>query len=191
MREGERTALLVVDVQRDVVVEAHARDEVLANINTLVDRAREHDVPVIWVQHSDADLPKDSPGWQLDEALTPHPDEPRIHKNFRDAFEHTALGAVLADAGVGRLLICGAQTDACVRWTLHGAMHRGYDTVLVGDAHTTDDLSHHDGFPSAAALIRHTNAFWRSQTAPGRHTDVMSTSGVSDFLAGTHADAHR
>ena len=33
-------ALLIVDVQNDVVTGAHRRDEVVANINTLVERAR-------------------------------------------------------------------------------------------------------------------------------------------------------
>src|SRR4249919_628367 len=45
------TALLVVDVQNDVVAGAYHRDEVIANINTLVDRARDEQVSVIWVQH--------------------------------------------------------------------------------------------------------------------------------------------
>ena len=35
----------------------------------------------------------------------------------------------------------GAQTDACIRSTLHGAFARGYDATLVSDAHTTEDLS--------------------------------------------------
>ena len=43
----------------------------------------------------------------------------------------------LAERGVGRLVVTGAQTDACVRSTLHGAFVRGYDVTLVADAHTT------------------------------------------------------
>ena len=34
-------------------------------------------------------------------------------------------------------MVVGAETDACVRSTLHGAFVRGYDATLVGDAHTT------------------------------------------------------
>ena len=40
LRERPNTALLVVDVQNDVVANAHRRDEVIANINTLIDDAR-------------------------------------------------------------------------------------------------------------------------------------------------------
>ena len=46
------TALLVIDVQNGVVAGTHNRDGVIANINTVVDKARAEDAPVIWVQHS-------------------------------------------------------------------------------------------------------------------------------------------
>jgi len=35
-----QTALLVIDVQNDVMANGHRRDDVIANINTLVERAR-------------------------------------------------------------------------------------------------------------------------------------------------------
>ena len=46
------TALLVIDMQNGIVGKAYERDRVIANIQTLVDRARAEDVPVLWVQHS-------------------------------------------------------------------------------------------------------------------------------------------
>jgi len=50
------TALLVVDVQNGVVEGAPRRDEVVVNIGSLVERARQERTPVIWVQHSDEGL---------------------------------------------------------------------------------------------------------------------------------------
>jgi nicotinamidase-related amidase len=50
------TALLVVDVQNGVVKGAHERDTVVANIGSLVEKARLEQVPVVWVQHSDEQL---------------------------------------------------------------------------------------------------------------------------------------
>lgn len=58
------TALVVVDVQNDVVDGAPCRDEVVRNVAQLVDRARAADVPVVWVQHADEGLPEGSDGWQ-------------------------------------------------------------------------------------------------------------------------------
>ena len=60
-----KTALLVVDVQNGVVAEAHQRDEVVANVGSLVDKARRERIPVVWVQHSDEELVKGSDGWPI------------------------------------------------------------------------------------------------------------------------------
>src|SRR4051812_22119792 len=118
------TALLVVDVQQGVVAGATRRDDVVANINTLVDKAREAGVPVVWVQHNDEGLPRSSDEWQLVPELKPAEAEPIIEKSYGDSFEDTRLESVLADLQVGRLIVAGAQTDACIRCTLHGAFAR-------------------------------------------------------------------
>jgi hypothetical protein len=86
---------------------------------------------------------------------------------------------VLSGLGVGRLFISGAQTDACVRSTLHGAFTRGYDVTLVSDAHTTEDRSQ-DGAPPPAQVIAHTNLYWNYHTAPGRTAGTVETNDV-DF----------
>ncbi|HYF72924.1 MAG TPA: isochorismatase family protein, partial [Nocardioides sp.] len=107
------TALLVVDVQNDVVGEAFERDRVVANIATLVDRARAAGTPVVWVQHSSEHLPKDSDPWRIVPELVPAPGEAIVHKEYGDSFEDTDLEDVLGEAGAGRLVVSGAQSDAC------------------------------------------------------------------------------
>jgi len=171
-------ALVVIDVQKGVVANATRRDEVVRNISTLVDKARAEDVPVVWVQHTDDELPQGSEQWQYVEELQREETEPLVHKRYGDSFEDTELESELAARGVGRLVVTGAQTDACVRSTLHGAFTRGYDTVLVGDAHTTEDLSEW-GAPPPDQVISHTNLYWSWQDAPGRTAGVVDTSGVS------------
>lgn len=173
------TALLVVDVQDAVVADAHERDAVVANIATLVARARAAGTPVVWVQHQADDLPAGSDGWQVVPELDPREDEPHVPKEHGDAFEATDLEDVLARLGVGRLVVAGAETDACVRSTLHGAFTRGYDATLVADAHTTGDKTAW-GAPSPAAVIAHTNLCWQYQTAPGRTAGAVATADV-DF----------
>ena len=101
-----------------------------------------------------------------------------MHKRYGDAFEDTDLEAQLASRGVGRILVAGAQTDACIRSTMHGAFTRGYDTVLVGDAHTTEDLSEW-GAPPPEQVVAHTNLYWSWQSAPGRTAGVVDTADVS------------
>src|SRR5438046_6706514 len=133
------TALLVIDVQNGVMAEAHDRETVIANISALIDKARAEDVPVVWVQHSDEHLRRDTENWQYVPELSRHDSEPLVHKHYGDSFEDTDLEALLAQRRVGRLVVAGAQTDACIRSTLHGAFVRGYDATLVADAHTTPD----------------------------------------------------
>jgi hypothetical protein len=54
--------------------------------------------------------------------------------------------------------------------------------TLVGDAHTTEDLSEY-GAPSPDLVISHTNMYWKHHTAPGRKAGTVATADV-DF-AGT------
>jgi nicotinamidase-related amidase len=171
------TALLVIDVQNGVVAEAHERDTVVANVGNLVDKAREEQVPVIWVQHSDDGLERGSENWRIVPELAPDEAEPLVEKHYGDAFEDTNLETVLSGLGIGRLVVAGAQTDECVRSTLHGAFVRGYDATLVSDAHTTEDLSAW-GAPPPDLVIAHTNLYWKHQTAPGRTAGTVETKDV-------------
>jgi len=159
------TALVVVDVQNDVVANAYRRDEVIANINALIDTARAQEVPVIWVQHGDDDLPRGTDGWQYVPELLRRESEPLVHKQYGDSFEDTTLESELA---------------------LHGAFVRGYDTILVGDAHTTEDFSEY-GLPPADMVIAHTNMYWKNEAAPGRIAAVVSAADVSFVGAGDGA----
>jgi nicotinamidase-related amidase len=171
------TALLVVDVQAGVLQVAHQRDTVVANIGSLVEKARREGVQVIWVQHSDEQLEKGSGAWKIVPELTPSDAEHLIEKNYGDSFEDTTLEMVLSNLGVGRLVVVGAQTDACIRSTLHGALVRGYDVILVSDAHTTEDQTAW-GAPPPEQVIAHTNLYWTYQKAPGRTAGTAETKDV-------------
>jgi len=158
-----KKALLVIDVQRGVVANAFRRNEVVANIEHLVESARKAEVPVIWVQHSDDELVKGSEGWAYVSELRMGNGEPVVHKQFGDSFEGTNLDELLQELAIERLIVCGAQTDACIRSTLHGAIARGYNATLVSDAHTTDDCTWATPPLSAEQVIAHTNFYWNWQ----------------------------
>jgi nicotinamidase-related amidase len=179
LQNRPNSALLVIDVQNGVVEGAHERDAVVANVASLVERARRERVPVVWVQHSDEQLARGSEGWRIVPELAPGEVEPLVEKHYGDSFEDTDLETVLSGLGVGRLVVVGAQTDECVRSTLHGAFVRGYDATLVGDAHTTEDLSAW-GAPPPDLVIAHTNLYWSNQAAPGRMAGTVETKEV-DF----------
>ncbi len=179
LQDRPNTALLVIDVQNGVVAGAHERDTVVGRVGRLVEKARRERVPVVWVQHCDEELARGSDDWRIVPELAPDDAEPLVEKNYGDSFEDTTLETVLSGLGVGRLVVVGAETDACIRSTLHGAFARGYDATLVGDAHTTGDKTAW-GAPPPDQVIAHTNLYWTYQTAPGRTAGTVATSDV-DF----------
>jgi nicotinamidase-related amidase len=170
-------------VQNGVVAGAPGRDAVVANIASLVEKARTEQVPVVWVQHSDEGLDRGSDDWRIVPELSPDDAEPLVEKNYGDSFDDTTLETVLSDLRVGRLVVVGAQTDACIRSTLHGALVRGYDATLVSDAHTTEDQTAW-GAPPPDQVIAHTNLYWTDQTAPGRTAGTVETKAVEFGGAG-------
>jgi nicotinamidase-related amidase len=180
LSDRPNTALLVIDMQQGVVGGAYAVDRVVDNINTLIDKARSENVPVIWVQHSDDEMTQGSEAWQYVPELSRDADEPLVHKRYGDSFEETDLESVLAERKVGRLVVTGAQTDECIRSTLHGALARGYDATLVGDAHTTEDLREWGAPFAPEDAIAYTNMYWGWSKAPGREGGTVSTTEV-DF----------
>ena len=181
LADRPNTALLVVDVQNGNTTGSVNRDAVVANVAGLVQKAREEGVPVVWVQHADDNLPRGSAEWRIVPELSPDDSEPLVEKSYGDSFEDTTLETVLSGLGVGRLVVAGAQTDECVRSTLHGALVRGYDATLVSDAHTTEDLSAW-GAPPPEQVIAHTNLYWNDEAAPGRTAGTVETREV-DFSA--------
>jgi len=172
------TALVVIDAQKGVLDGTYRTGDVVANIVTLVGKARDAGAPIVWVQHSSEQLERGSDAWEYVPELVRGESEPLVHKTFPDSFEGTDLEGVLAGAGVGRLVVAGAQTDECIRSTIHGALVRGYDVTLVSDAHTTEDLSEW-GAPPPEKVIAHTNLYWQNQTAPGRTAAVTDTGSVT------------
>lgn len=162
-------ALLVIDVQNDVVNPTFNRDDIVSTIAGLVDRARADGTPVVWVQHNDPWLVVDSQDWQIVDELTPAPGEARIDKQYRSSFEDTDLADVLA--GVDELIVCGAETNYCIRHTIHAALERGYSVTLVGDAHTctADD---------AERVIAEQNANFARYELPGRVARVRQAAEV-------------
>ena len=188
------TALLVIDVQNGVVGDAYERDIVVANVGTVVEKARAADVPVVWVQHSSDNLAQGSEQWKIVPELSPDESEPLVPKRYPDSFEETTLESVLDDLAVGRLVVVGAQTDECVRSTLHGALVRGYDATLVS-VRTRPRISRpgaHRRRNSSSRTQISTGAIMRLRGGrPARSKRRTSTSRPEDAGSKTRRDLSR
>jgi len=171
-----KSALLVIDVQNQVVEGSYNKDQVIANINVAVTKARAAGVPVVWVQHSDDWMAIGSDDWQIVPELQPAEGEAKVGKLYRNSFEATDLESVLKGLDVGHVYVSGAQTNNCVRFTSHGALDRGYDVTLITDAHTTTDYISGGAVIPAEVLVRDLNASFRSDELPGRSANAVTVS---------------
>jgi nicotinamidase-related amidase len=155
------TALLVVDVQVGMFAQGnpvYRGDELLASIGSLLKKARQSEIPIIYIQQGSErpghPLEKGTPGWQIHPAIAPQTGEVVVPKCMPDAFYETNLRQELVARGVKNLVITGIQTELCVDATCRQACSLSYDVTLVADAHSTWDR----GALSAAQIIAHHNS---------------------------------
>jgi nicotinamidase-related amidase len=78
-------------------------------------------------------LIRGEPGHDIIPELYPLPDEPVIDKPGKGAFYATDLGALLQNAGIEHLLVCGVTTEVCVNTTVREANDRGYRCIVLAD----------------------------------------------------------
>ncbi|HEY0216136.1 MAG TPA: cysteine hydrolase family protein [Cellulomonas sp.] len=166
------TALVLIDLQVDVLAPCGDVPGVLERTARLLARARSSGVPVVHVQHSEEGLDPGTPGWQIAAPVRPVDGEPVVHKRYRDAFAGTDLTEVLAAAGADRLVVAGAQSDCCVRATLHRAAVEGYDLTPVADCHTTTGQDAAGVHLTAEQVVAHCTADIAGLRYPGRTIGV-------------------
>ena len=183
VREGNKSVLLIVDAQVGVMQGSWDAPRVTQNLAHAVQRARAQGAPVLWVQHSSAELVEGSAPWQWVPELVPAAGEPLIHKRFESSFEHTALEDELARLGIARVVLAGAQTNWCIRATAYAALERGYDLTLLKDAHTTAPIDLGDSTRvEAASLVHDLNIAMTWLSYPGR-SNTTALAGEVDFAA--------
>ena len=175
---GKPPVLLVVDMQNGVLEHCWQAAGVIGRIASVVDRARQAGTPVVWVRHSSQSMAIGSREWAIVPQLVPIAGEPIIEKVFGDAFEATNLEIILAGLRAGTVVVCGAQTDACIVSTLFGGLVRGHSMTLIGDAHTTEPRPD-AGVPSPDGVIAIVNRIWQHRAAPGRTASVVTSDEVT------------
>lgn len=176
--ERGESALVVIDVQVNVVKDAFQRDAKVANMVTAVDKARAASIPVIWVRHSAEDLPLGSDGWQIVPELIPLPGEPIIEKKYRSTFVETDFESVLAGLNVSHLFTCGAETNNCVRHTSMAGLEAGYDVTLIADAHTTTGFEWNGFIVDAARTIDEQNINFMGYDLPGCSANAIKVADI-------------
>ena len=157
-----KTALLVVDMQRDFVEEGAIMEVPMARsripaMQALVEKSRSHAIPVIYTQHllldshdisplevtyqpwlKSAGMREGHPGSEIVPELAPKPDEIVIRKHRYDAFYNTRLETVIRNIGrrgsIDTLIITGTVTSVCCESTARSAFMRDFKVLFVSDA---------------------------------------------------------
>lgn len=186
MRMTGQSALIVIDVQNEVIETAWDRDGVVERIASLADRARDEGVPVIYVQHEIPAYPpmaRGADGWLIDTRIAPHHDETVIRKQYQDAFANTTLADTLDALDVTHLVIAGAETDACIQATVYRALSEGWHVTLPSDGHTTSDRTWAGGGVTGEQIVRHANEAMAYLEYPGRAVEVVPHDEVTFSVA--------
>ncbi|WP_423203739.1 cysteine hydrolase family protein [Pseudomonas kribbensis] len=154
-------ALLIIDIQVGLFQgqeKPHDGERMLANIQRLIARARQRQVPIFAVRHTG---PQGSPiaagtaFWQLLPALELDAANATLFDKSRpNAFHGTDLARQLNAAKIEDLYIVGMKTQFCIDSTCRAAADLGFKPLLVADAHTCMDTP---ALP-ARAIIEHHNA---------------------------------
>ncbi len=153
------TALLMIDAQVNMFAAhnpVYASERLLTTLRTLLARARNAGIFVVYVQNNggpgDPDQPE-TPGWQIHPDLTPRESDLVIQKWTPNAFYQTSLQEELATQGIKQVILMGMQTEYCIDTTCRQAFALDYQVILVKDGHSTYDTN----LLSAAQVIAHHN----------------------------------
>ncbi|MFG2964378.1 MULTISPECIES: isochorismatase family protein [unclassified Streptomyces] len=169
------TALLIIDMQRAMLRDAHDGEACLSTVADLAARARAADVPVVYLRQRFDQVPAE---WlEIHPALTPGPGDLVLDKDSADSFLGTTLGEVLAERAVRRLVVTGYASDYCVDSTSRSALSHGYDLVLVADGHTTIERPP-DTVPTAAQIVAHHNGIFSVIQYAGRSATVTPAAEI-------------
>ena len=170
-----KTALLIVDVQNGVIKSAYNSDQVVENINLMISKARASKVPIIWVQHTDRGLIKNTQAWEIDPRLEQSSDDYHIEKEYNSSFENTNLDELAKQLGVNKIVLVGAASNGCIRATAYASLERGYDLCLIGDAHTTESMDFGDGVViEAKDIILELNTTFQWVEYPNRTNETIN-----------------
>ncbi len=155
------TALLVMDMQVEIVARLAQASDLLTPISTTISAARAASIPVIYVAVAfRAGYPEVSPNnksfstikqrpgamttTEIHPAIAPQPTDILITKRRVSAFSGSDLEVVLRAQGISHLVLCGIATSGVVLSTLREAADKDYQlTVLADCCADADEEVHH------------------------------------------------
>lgn len=149
-------ALVIVDMQvgRMPVLRA---DAVFAGILHLVEAAGRAGAPVMWVYTEDFGMGRDSPAFALSPPLVATEGQfSAIKSSGGNALNGTGIVPLFDRAGIGTLVLCGINSDCCMKDTVAGALALGYRVIVAQEGHSIAVGS------GSTEVVERMNAIWRN-----------------------------
>ncbi len=147
-----RTALLIIDMQEDIVGMRESTRKSVPLLRRVLDAFRKKGLPVFHIirtyrrDWSDVELPRliefqekgprvieNTPGARIVSPLAPRPGEFVVVKKRWSGFFMTELPLLLARLGVSSVIIGGTQTPNCVRSSAFDAVSYDLETAVLSD----------------------------------------------------------
>lgn len=150
--------LLIIDAQQELIDGNQKENAVfnkaqlIRNINKVIEKASEADVPVVFVRDLDVSEGKGE-GFQVHNEINVPTDAKIFDKSATNSFHGTGLLNHLRTQQIEHVVIMGCKTQHCIDSAVRTATISGLDITLVGDGHSTND----NDVLSAEQIIKHHN----------------------------------
>ena len=126
------TAVLIMDYQNRQLSSFSEKfqKEILARANTVLAKARQERIPVIYVEVQRGER---MPETEIHSSITPQLGEPVLTKQRVGPFSTTNLNEVLNRQGIKTLVLMGISTGGCVLSTVRWAADIDYQLIVLSD----------------------------------------------------------
>jgi nicotinamidase-related amidase len=157
----EHTALVVWDVQKMLVDRIYNKEEFTVNIDKLINKARERNMPVFFTKITPLPTRFESParkysygktGFNMsqipkemfDLVIDPRENEIVLSKNTASIFIGTNFELMARNSGIETIIIAGIATEIGVESTARDTANRGFYTIVCSDSSSSSDKDAND-----------------------------------------------
>ncbi|WP_096185704.1 cysteine hydrolase family protein [Evansella halocellulosilytica] len=137
-----KQTLLIIDAQQELIdgnqdsSPIFIKEQLITNINKLIEKAREAEIPVVFVRDLDV-AEGEGNGFRIHNEINV-PAEAKVFDKFAtNSFYGTGLLEHLKSQHIEHIVIMGCETQHCIDSAVRTATINGFDVTLVGDGHST------------------------------------------------------
>lgn len=182
MMHNSKTAILVIDMINDFVKNKKCSCYsskfrlIILPIQKFLKKGNERGIPIIFVcdHHKSANTVcvkkwglhamHNTDGWKIIDELSQF-SRMCVSKEYYDSFFRSQLHSTLQRLNVTQILLCGVQTNCCIRATVESGYYRGYIVKVISDCVADENVvSHKIGLRTISSLsgsIIDSDKWWR------------------------------